>query len=95
MTREQAKKLAPFIQAYGDGKTIQVLRQAYGSKNWIEVNDPDWDGSEYRIKPEPRVFWINIRPDKNSSTLLHSTESEARKYTTGNDETIKVMEVLQ
>lgn len=59
MTREEAKKLLPFIQAFSEGKTIQWLT---GSGEWYDVvgNDTiDFEfladrKTKYRIKPEPK-----------------------------------------
>lgn len=58
MTREEAKKLLPIIQAFAEGKTIE---SKFGNQEWIETNYPVWEkDSEYRIKPEPKY-----RPFKN------------------------------
>lgn len=69
MTREEAKKLLPIIQAYGEGKTIQ--RYKPDSDEWEDLttagNDyvdfEDIAGYEvcYRVKPEPKY-----RPFKNA-----------------------------
>lgn len=71
MTREEAKKLLPFIQAFSEGKTIQWLT---GSGKWYDVvgNDTiDFEfladrKTKYRIKPEFKdgdilyaTDWIN------------------------------------
>lgn len=57
MTREDARKLLPVIQAYSEGKVIQRYR--YNSKEWYDV--PKYmmldfkDKPEHlRIKPEPK-----------------------------------------
>lgn len=52
MTREEAKELLPIVQAYAEGKTIQLLD---GSK-WLDVYETDFHESpvKYRIKPEPK-----------------------------------------
>lgn len=57
MLRQQAKELLPIIQAYAEGKTIQVK----ASDNlWYEYNGNnnklkfDSDPQNYRIKPEPK-----------------------------------------
>ena len=60
MTREQAKKLLPFIQAYCEGKQIQWLKP--DSDEWIDVVGGDNVDFEdltefnvaYRIKPETK-----------------------------------------
>ena len=66
MTREEAKKLLPFIQAFSEGKQIQWLKP--DSDEWIDVVGGDNVDFEeltefnvaYRIKPEPKY-----RPFKN------------------------------
>lgn len=60
MTREEAKKLLPFIQAYCEGKQIQWLKP--DSDEWIDVVGGDNVDFEdltefnvaYRIKPETK-----------------------------------------
>ena len=52
MTREEAKEFLPIIQAFADGKTIEIY-----DKDWktMVFKDPHFDcaPSRYRIKPEP------------------------------------------
>ena len=52
MTREEAKQLLPIIQAFAEGKNIQLLD---GGK-WLDVYETDFHEStyKYRIKPEPK-----------------------------------------
>ena len=60
MTREEAKELLPIIQAWAEGKTIQVQTD---SKSWSDITKdlyPCNHPSLYRIKPEPKY-----RPFKN------------------------------
>ena len=56
MTREEAKELLPIMQAYAEGKTIQIYDDV--EEVWIDINfeDPRFEGipSYYRIKPEPK-----------------------------------------
>lgn len=61
MTREEAKKLLPVIQAFADGKTIQV--RVNNDSSWTDLLDNKLEISklfEYSIKPEPKY-----RPFKN------------------------------
>ena len=66
MTREEAKKLLPFIQAFSEGKKIQWLKP--DSDEWIDIVGGDNVDFEdltefnvaYRIKPESKY-----RPFKN------------------------------
>ena len=57
MDRKQAKKLAPIITAFGDGKEIQY----YYTTKWIEIERLSFIEpiGKYRIKPEPRVLYVN------------------------------------
>ena len=67
MTREEAKKLLHFIEAFREGKQIQWLKP--DSDEWIDVVGGDNVDFEdltefnvaYRIKPEPKY-----RPFKNA-----------------------------
>ena len=63
MTREEAKKLLPFIQAYCEGKTIQSKCITDEMPLWLDDNNPTFevDDFDYRIKPEPKY-----RPFKNA-----------------------------
>lgn len=70
MTREEAKKLLPIIQAFAEGKTIQYE----ASDGWIDLDAlyPHSDIlSKYRIKPE-----IKYRPFKNQEECWN----EMRKH---------------
>lgn len=52
MTREEAKEMLPIIQAWADGKIIQVREKG----RWVELCIDDFNRSPdmYRIKPEPK-----------------------------------------
>lgn len=52
MTREEAKELLPIIQAFAEGRTIQL----FGRDGWTDLyKDFIFDISyRYRIKPEPK-----------------------------------------
>ena len=54
MTREQAKELLPIIQAFAEGKTIEI----YDNGEWQDliIGNIKFDckPSCYRIKPEPK-----------------------------------------
>ena len=59
MTREEAKELLPIIQAFAEGRTIQL----FGRDGWTDLyKDFIFDISyRYRVKPEPKC-----RPFKNA-----------------------------
>lgn len=57
MNRQQAKELLPIIQAFADGKAIEVRSNSkYNPGEWIETTTPTFDikSHEYRIKPKPK-----------------------------------------
>lgn len=59
MTREETKERIAVMQAYVDGKQIQL--QLPDGK-WGEIPNPDWcTNANYRVKPEPKY-----RPFKNA-----------------------------
>lgn len=63
MTREQAKELLPIIQAFAEGKEIEIKTKE-GSR-WCKLEDNDMQYIDFkkcdlRIKPEPKY-----RPFKN------------------------------
>lgn len=59
--RERLKQHLPVMQAWCDGKAIQF--RAPESIEWIEYKgeyEPSWQRHTYqwRIKPEPREWWL-------------------------------------
>ena len=53
MTRERAKQILPLLQAYAEGKTIQIK----ADDGWEDLNEPSFAepfDSLYRVKPEPK-----------------------------------------
>lgn len=67
MTREEANKLLPIIQAYCEGKTIQSNCITSERFLWRDDNNPTFnvDDFDYRIKPEPKY-----RPFANAQECL-------------------------
>lgn len=65
MTRKEAKELLPIVQAFAEGKTIEVR---VGNDNWVET-DEVYGGRNndyfYRIKPESKY-----RPFKDTEECL-------------------------
>ena len=52
MTREEAKEMLPFIQAYAEGK---ALEHSLDGRRWFETRYPSWNQNLiYRIKPEQK-----------------------------------------
>lgn len=66
MTKEQAKELLPIIQAWIDGKTIQY--DEWNTNKWEDlIGEPNFHLCKWRIKPEPREFWVKEYPNSGFS----------------------------
>ncbi len=58
MTPQQAKELLPIIAAFSEGKEIQCEGMSCGK--WVTPLEPNFSPElKWRIKPEPREFWVN------------------------------------
>ena len=70
MTREEAKELLPIIQAFADGKTIEIYD---GEWNTIPFKDPHFNckPSCYRIKPEPKYRPFKTKEECWNEMLKH------------------------
>ena len=71
MTREEAKKLLPIIQAFSEGKTIQYETR----DGWIDLDAlyPHSDIlSKYRIKPESRYRPFETQEECWQEMLKHN-----------------------
>lgn len=58
MDKEQTKACIEVMQAYVDGKTIQVRRNK--SERWTDWVGADWCWGlrEFRVKPEPKTISV-------------------------------------
>lgn len=81
------------IQAHRDGKAIEYT---YGKHGWMSATTPSWDFSAYtyRVKPEPREWWVVLAKDKTVFLTGYPTESLARSNWPDYD-VVKVREVLK
>lgn len=72
MTREKAKELLPIIQAFAEGKIIQV----WANDTWQDEESPlFWAYAQFRIKPEQKSE-PKYRPFKNQEECWN----EMRKH---------------
>lgn len=94
MTRERAKELLPVIQAFAEGRDIEECYLCEPPK-WIKSTNPEFDNDNYkfRIKPEPRRFWLS----SNQSGLWHcfTRKEMAMGYLRSVGEAIEVVEVIK
>lgn len=99
MTREEAKKAWPIVQAFGEGKTIQYVGD---SIVWRDLTVDEFAISDvldcperYRVKPElrePREYWVNVY--EGGLIRLHTSKESAEiAAETYRLECIKVREV--
>jgi hypothetical protein len=86
------------IQGYKDGKEIEYRPETV--EDWYDCGGrPNWDfyASEYRIKPEPREWYMRIYNNNVISPSLYDTQKQAINAFSAaghNFSVIKVREVL-
>ena len=71
MTREEAKELLPIIQAFAEGKVIEIFDDEIG---WaVEKENPKFDLNPkfYRIKPEPKYRPFKTQEECWNEMLKH------------------------
>lgn len=92
MTKEQAKQNLHILQAFAEGKTIQYL---YENNIWIDILDENAEFYfglyKYRVKPEPRKFWLLLF--KNYPPIVCGSEVKTCANIT--EEIIEVAEVVK
>lgn len=56
--RAEARRMAEVMLAFADG--AEVESDPISSNEWRAVQHPNWDWytANYRVKPEPREWWI-------------------------------------
>ena len=76
MTRNEAKKLLPIIEAYITGKDIQKKE----SGTWMDI-DPNLEefAIEYRIKPEPVTVYCMMN-DNGHTLSFFNDKGNLRKH---------------
>lgn len=85
-------QIVEVVTAFRDGKKVQS-RQRFANTCWGDTNSPDWNFSEfeYRLKREPREFWIVDHRD-HEVPRVYSCEQKLWSGFTG--EQIHVLEVI-
>ena len=70
MTREEIKELLPIMQAWAEGKTIQVKEKG----RWVELCIDDFTRSpdRYRINPEPKYRPFKTQEECWNEMLKHN-----------------------
>ena len=72
---QSIESMIEVLQAYIDGKSIQV--KGLGIENWETISSLSWrfDVFEYRVSPVPREFWINEYG--SSKRRIHNSQESA------------------
>lgn len=75
MTREETKELIAVMQAYVDGKKIEIFDES--ADEWIDLEYPVWNwyNNVYRIKPESS--YRPFRNVRNAGKKCKSTDPSA------------------
>ena len=97
MNRERAKELLPVIQAFAEGKDIQFALEGY---QWTDLHEETAftfpaEDYEYRIKPEPREFWIIREKGEIDNSGEWYSYRPSLSVHRANEEVIHVREVIE
>jgi hypothetical protein len=81
MTPEETRRAAEVMLAWADGKKIQIRHKSCLS--WNDLNhgenfDWDWHEYEFRIKPGPKVIWVNEYA--GARLFIYNSPGEAERY---------------
>ena len=79
------------LTAAKDGKAIQTKV----TEGWVDAPNPKWcfDCCDYRIRPEPKVIWVN---EYENSLSAHHTKERAMNYESGSTRVaVKYIEVTE
>lgn len=88
------QEMIDVIQAHKDDKVIEAEHK--NARHWEQCKEPNWNfhAFNYRVKPEPRRFWINVYPNTNIYMVHPSSQAAAEGSKGMQGETIEVVEVL-
>ena len=89
MTPQEA---ADVVKAYYKDEAQIQLNDGDG---WKDTNHPAFDGFEeldYRVKPTPKVIWVNEYTD--GTQAVHPTQQEAIDHCSPSGTTTKYQEIL-
>ena len=91
--KQETERRIEVMQAFVDDENIEA-KNRNGSSGWYSVEgDPSWNWSacDFRVRPKPREFWVNIYPH---SFATYNTKKEADAYALQRSVCIKVREVV-
>lgn len=100
MTKEMAKRWLPLIQALANGKELQVitLPDSTMKSQWSDLPPEGvnfaWCPDHYRVKPEPKDYWLVSR-SLTAPWLVFYNEANAMNAKTDGAEVVHVREVIE
>ncbi len=87
------------MEAAEQGKVIQIKSKRVSIQNWRTIEEPDWNWRDYkyRVKKEPREWYICTYPATGETRRWHCNQKDqAIKHAKlWNEELIHVREVLE
>ena len=94
--KQETERRIEVMQAFVDDENIEVRRKTEMAVWYSVGGDPSWNWSacDFRVKPKPREFWINIYPQQRYSFATYNTKKEADAYALQRSVCIKVREVV-
>ena len=87
------------MQAALDGEEIEWVKRGSADDTWtthsrIDIHQWDWSTFDYRIKPKPLEFWVNVYEGSGACFGFHTSKLNADQSKTKDCiKTIKVKEV--
>lgn len=74
-------KLLPVMEAWLSGKAVQYhVNNIYGEWTDFTGDTPAFQdlGFRWRVKPEPRHWWVNTYPDGEAEAFATKAEADSR-----------------
>ena len=91
--KAKASELAAFYTAKANGKTLQFLTDVWADYEHDAGPSIGSDLSRWRVKPEPRTFWVLLNQD---GEVMDATRNEERadRWRKGGYAAVETKEVL-
>lgn len=76
MTKEETLKRIEIMQAYCNGNLVQILT-AHG---WQDIENPNWNGTNYRIKPTSKYRPFSNKEEYVQEAQKHPMPGWVKRY---------------
>ncbi|WP_155393941.1 hypothetical protein [Xanthomonas albilineans] len=94
MNKTETERAIEVMQAYVDGKEIEhrLLQSDKGWSSWASLTQNwalwNWINQDYRVKPEPRVIYVNEYPPPGNYGCYYESAIDAE--TSANPHALRV-----